>query len=304
MKLSVVVVSWNVEELLVGCLKSLFDDPSMPELEIVVVDNASSDSTVQMLSKHYPQVQVIVCQHNVGFATANNRGILRSTGDYVLLLNPDTEIKPGALAKLLEFLRLNPDVGAVGPRLLNPDGSLQLSCSPVPTLRREFKRLFHLPGMRHDGYYEMQNWDQQEPHPTDILLGACIMMPRAALDQVGLMDEDYFMYTEETDLCFRLKKAGWRLFWVPDAKIVHYGGQSTKQAAREMFLRLYQSKTLFFRKNYGAVAALLYKLLLASVSLSRLILTLLIWLQPAVQRQKSLIQAGNYWRLLSALPGM
>lgn len=304
MKLSVVIVSWNVKDLLAGCLESLYADPLMPEHEILVVDNASTDATIQMLNQQYPQVRVLESENNIGFAAANNWGIRECTGDYILLLNPDTEVKRGALAALLEYLSSNPGVGAVGPRINNPDGGLQLSCSPVPTLQSEFLRLYHLPGMRHDGYYEMQNWDQREPHPTDILLGACIMLPRVALDQVGLMDEEYFMYTEETDLCFRLKRAGWNLFWVPSAQIIHYGGQSTKQAARDMFLRLYQSKTLFFRKNYGAIPVMIYKLLLASVSVSRLFVALIAWLQPAVQRRKSLYQAGNYLRLLSALPGM
>jgi len=291
-------------DLLAGCVESLFNDPAAPVLEIFVVDNASTDGTVPMLHERYPQVHVIECQGNIGFASANNLGIRSSAGEYLLLLNPDTEVKPGAVAALLEFLVSNPDAGAVGPRILNPDGSLQHSCSPVPTLQREFRRLYHLPGIRHDGNYEMQNWDQDKPHPTEILLGACIMLPRRALVQVGLMDEDYFMYTEETDLCYRLKRAGWRLFWLPGAQVVHFGGQSTKQAAREMFLRLYQSKTLFFRKHYGAFAAFVYKLLLLSVSLSRVLLTPIAWFQPTVKRQKSLSQARNYLSLLSALPGM
>jgi len=303
-KLSVVIVSWNTRDLLAGCVESLLNDPAALELEILVVDNASKDRTVVMLHERYPQVEVIECQRNVGFARANNLGIRRSTGEYVLLLNPDTEVDPGAVAVLLDFLVSNPGVGAVGPRILNPDGSLQYSCSPVPTLKREFRRLFHLPGIRHDGNYEMQNWDQDRPHPTDVLLGACIMLPRPALEQVGFMDEDYFMYTEETDLCYRLKRTGWQLFWLPTAQVVHFGGQSTKQAAREMFLRLYQSKTLFFRKNYGVFTAFIYKLLLFSVSLSRVLLTPIAWLQPSVQRQKTLSQARNYLSLFLALPGM
>ena len=304
MKLSVVIVSWNVKDLLAGCLESLYPDLAGIAAEVIVVDNASSDDTAHMVANRYPLAQLIECPRNVGFATANNLGIRRSAGEYVLLLNPDTKIIPGAVPGMLSFLDSHPRAGAVGPRLLNPDGSLQHSCSPAPTLFGEFRRLFHLPGTRHDGYYAMEGWDAQAPHDTDILLGACILLPRKALEQVGLMDEDYFMYTEETDLCYRLRVNQWELYWLPTAQVVHFGGQSTQQAAREMFLRLYQSKTLFFRKHYGIFAALSYKILLLAVALSRIFLAAVAWFLPTAQRQKSLSQAGNYLSLISALPGM
>lgn len=162
----------------------------------------------------------------------------------------------------------------------------------------------HLPGMRPDGYYPMESWDQSKPHPTDVLMGACIMLPRAALEQIGGFDTEYFMYTEETDLCYRLGMAGWELFWQPGAEVIHFGGQSTQQAAAEMFLHLYRSKTLFFRKHRGNLATFGYKLLLAAASVSRLVMTPLAWLGSSSRRQTHLTQAGNYLRLLSALPGL
>jgi hypothetical protein len=303
LNLSVVVVSWNVKALLAGCLDSLYQQ-GPDDLEVLVIDNASTDGTPAMLSESYPQVRVLESQRNLGFGAANNLGIRQCRGQYVLLLNPDTVLKPGAIAALLGFLQAHPAAGAVGPKILNPDGSLQYSCSPAPTLQSEASRLLHLPGMRPDGYYPMEGWDQQQPHRTQVLLGACLLLPRQALEQVGGFDEEYFMYSEEVDLCYRLAQAGWELYWHPAAQVVHYGGQSTQQAAAEMFLHLYRSKTLFFRKHRGLLATLGYKLLLAATSLSRMVLAPLAWLERPPGRQMRLRQAGNYLRLLAALPGL
>jgi len=272
--------------------------------EVLVVDNASTDGSVEMARERFPQVRLMANPRNVGFATANNQAIRQSMGRYVLLLNPDTEVRPGAVEALVDFMEKNPLAGAAGARLLNPDGSLQYSCSPRPTLWREFLRLFHLPGVRPDGYYEMGDWDLSSPHKVDVLLGACLMLRREALVQVGLLDEGFFMYSEEVDLCLRLQQAGWGLYWVPESQVVHYGGQSTRQAAAEMFLMLYGNKVRFFRKHYGPLKANIYKLVLATAALARLGgASLSSLIQTAAQKQNHTL-ASNYRRLLAALPGM
>jgi hypothetical protein len=304
MKVSVVIVSWNTRPLLLRCLESIFAFPPEGEFEVFVVDNASSDGSVDMVRQQFPQVELIANRENLGFAHANNQALCRCQGEAVILLNPDTEVKPGAFQAMLAFLRENPGVGAIGPLVLNPDGTLQHSCSPTPTLYRETLRLLHLPGMRPDGYYPMQGWDRDAPRQVEILLGACILLRHAALDQIGFLDEDYFIYSEEVDLCSRLKKSGWELYWVPAAQIVHYGGQSTQQVAQEMFFRLYESKLKYFRKHRGSSAARGYKLLLGFVSLARLAFTPFALLKGPASRQQYLKLAANYRRLLAALPGM
>ncbi|MCI0519394.1 MAG: glycosyltransferase family 2 protein [Chloroflexi bacterium] len=300
-RLSVVIVSWNTAELLRACLKSVLAELPADGCEVFVVDNASTDGSAAMMHSDFPAVKLIENAENVGFARANNLALRRAQGEMILLLNPDTEVKPGALGALLRFMAAQPGAGAAGARLLNADGSLQYSCSPAPTLASEARRLFHLPGMRPDGYYPMETWSLDAPQEVDVLLGACLLLRREALEQAGPMDEDYFMYSEEVDLCRRVQKQGWKLFWVPQAQVVHYGGQSTRQAAVAMFLRLYQGKVIYFRKHHGWLKTGLYKLLLAAAAISRMVLGLLARARSAEERQGDLAMADNYRRLLFAL---
>ncbi|NIM04093.1 MAG: glycosyltransferase, partial [Armatimonadetes bacterium] len=230
--------------------------------------------------EHFPQVRLIANQENEGFSRANNRAIRQCVGDYVLLLNPDTQVMTGSLEKLVEFMENHPEAGAAGARLLNPDRSLQISCHPQPTLSRELWRLFHLDALWTYGSYDMAAWSTEEPREVDVAKGACLMLRRAAMDEVGLLDEDYFIYSEEVDLCFRIRRGGWRLFWVPQAAVIHYEGQSTKQLPLEMFLRLYRGKILYFRKNHGWGAAGAYKLILMAATLARLLVGPLALLEP------------------------
>lgn len=304
MKLSVIIVSWNTRELLAQCLESLSTSSILVDYEVFVIDNASSDGSPAMVRERFPQVRLIENEQNLGFAYANNQAIQISRGDYVLLLNSDTIIKPGAVDALVEFMQAHPRAGACGARLLNQDGSLQFSCSPAPTLVSEFKRLFHLPGVRQDGYYPMQAWDQSLARQVDVILGACLLLRKQALDQVGLLDEEYFIYSEEVDLCHRLKSIGWELYWVPQGEVTHLGAQSTRQVSEAMFLRLYQAKLIYFRKRHGPRQAFIYKLIIMAAALFRLMLTPLAWLEKPAKRQVLLSIAGNYQRLLLRLPSM
>ena len=304
MNLSIIIVSWNTRQLLEQCLASIFAHPPDGDFEVLVVDNHSDDGSAGMVKARFPQVQLIENQANTGFARGNNQAIRRSRGEYILLLNPDTVVKPGALRELAAYLDEHPTAGAAGPRLFNPDGSLQASCSPAPSLSREFLRMFHLPGIRPDGTYAMDGWDVHTPRNVDILVGACLLLRRSVLDQVGLLDETYFIYSEEVDLCKRVQQAGWRLVWVPQAQVVHYGGQSTQQVAVEMFLRLYQSKVIYFRKHHGWASALAYKLLLIAASMVRILLTPVAFLQQPAKRQRHLELSSHYSRLILTLPGM
>jgi GT2 family glycosyltransferase len=241
---------------------------------------------------------------NLGFASANNLAIRQSKGGYILLLNPDTEVKFGALETLVRFIEAHPQAGAVGARLLNPDGTLQTSCYPMPTLSRELWRLFHLDTLYTYGRYRMTRWNLDTSREVDVIQGAALLLRRDALDQVGLIDEEYFMYTEEVDLCYRLQEGGWSLHWVPQSKVIHYGGQSTKQIATEMFLCLYESKLIFMRKYYGWLAVWIYKLILLTAILTRLLLSPLAWLESPPQRQHHLTLASRYWQLAKILPDM
>jgi len=300
-ELSIIIVSWNTVGLLDACLESIMAHPAQRDFEVIVVDNASADGSAQMVRRRYPDVKLIENEKNVGFARANNQGIRQATGRYVLLLNPDTEVRPEALDTLLCFLERHEEVGAVGARILNPDETLQYSCYPAPTLLNEWLHLFHLDRERRAG---METWDVTEPRDVEVLLGACIMVRREAFNDVGFLDERFFMYSEEVDFCYRLRSSGWSLYWVPQAQVVHYGGQSTRQVATDMFLRLYEGKLLYFRKHHGRSAALLYKLILLLGSLSRLALVPFTWLEQPPRREEHRALAGRYWRLMRALPAL
>lgn len=279
--LSIVVVTWNTRDLLSRCLSSVnecLSDSSLQHAdrlshEVIVVDNHSADGTSEMVREKFSWVRLIRSEINLGFARGNNVALRRHRGRYVLLLNPDTEVRPGALQSLVRYMDTHRDVGAVGPLVLNPNGTLQVSCYPLPNLPREIWRLFHGDAVWPYGVYNMDSWSRTEPRSVDVLQGACLLVRQEALEDVGPLDEDFFIYSEEVDLCKRIRERGWNLKWIPDATIVHHGGQSTGQLAEEMFLFLYRGKMLYFRKHFGAGAERAYKVVLVFAAWLRLALT-------------------------------
>lgn len=303
MDISVLIVNWNVRDLLMRCLDSLFGEQHPFTFEVIVVDNASTDGSVEMLRQRFPQVKLIENLDNPGFAKGNIQGYALSAGRYILMLNPDTLLHPGALDKLYQYLENNSKAAGVGPDLLNPDGTRQMGCYPFPTLTREAWRLFHLDWLYAYGIYPVILWDDKTTREVDVIQGTCLLLRRKALDEVGFLDADFFMYTEEVDLCYRLKKAGWQLRWFPLAKVIHFGGQSTLQAAETMFLRLYESKILFFRKQYGNFSASFYKLILGIIAILRISISPLIWFLNPGKRAETKTMASNYRHLLAAIPG-
>ena len=253
MDLSILIVNWNTRDYTAECLHSLVATADRVELdpddrsvliygryraEAFVVDNASQDGSVSCIRERFPWAQLIENQQNIGFAPANNQAYQRSTGRYVLLLNSDTQVHPHALAALLDFMETHPRCGAGGARLLNVDGTLQPSGHPMLTPGREFWRLIFLDQIWHKATYNMHRWDVNIPRPLEVIKGACLIVRCAALEKIGaLLDEQYFMYTEEVDLCYRLLHAGWELDWIPQAVITHYGGASSKQAYNAMYVQ-------------------------------------------------------------------
>jgi GT2 family glycosyltransferase len=303
--LSIVIVNWNTRDYLSKCLHSLADDLQhfgRDRAETFVVDNASTDDSVAMLNTKFDWVKVIENDVNVGFARANNQAIMQANGRTILLLNSDTEVVSGALATLVNFLEQQPDAGVVGARLLNADGTLQPSAHPAPTLFRELWYLLHFDRFYPLATYDMDRWPIDQPHSVEVLKGACMLFRSAVLDEIGLLDEDYFMYSEEVDLCQRTVEAGWELYWEPRAVIVHYGGRSTQQVAFPMFMQLYKSKILYFRKRHGELPALAYKVILALAAAGRVLITPLAWLERQPSRARHLEMGRRYWRLLTSLP--
>lgn len=302
-RLSIVLVSWNTRDRLGRCLETVAASAARAPfgVETIVVDNASADDTLEMLAGRFPWVEVVASRTNPGFAAGCNRGIARARGALVLLLNPDTELDPDALTELVGALDAH-DAAAAGARLTEPDGALQASCSRFPTLTRELVRLLHLGRLLPSGAYPMDDWDMETVRSVDVIQGACLLVRREMLDEVGALDEEYVMYTEEVDLCRRIARAGGRIIWVPSAHVVHHGAESTRQVAEEMFFRLYESKTRYFRKHQGAIGAAAYKMVLLVASLARLVLAPLALLTPASRRRPALALARRYAALVPRLP--
>jgi GT2 family glycosyltransferase len=308
--LSIVIVSWNTCRLLDECLQSVQNELAAQagktdlHAEVFVVDNGSTDGSVEMVRTGYPDVHLIANQHNPGFAGANNQALELARGRYSLLLNPDTVVLPDGLGALVRFMDEHPRAGVAGSRLLNANHTLQPSCSPAPTLEGELWRMFHLDHFVPYGVYDMSQWSLTEARPVDSVQGAAMLVRRSAHEQVGLLDASYFMYSEEVDWCTRIKCAGWEIYWVPSSQIVHYGGQSSKQVADAMFLQLYRGKIQYFHKHWGRFATRAYKLVLALAAVVRLVLSPLALLEPYTRRRRHLGLARQYGLLLRALPGM
>jgi N-acetylglucosaminyl-diphospho-decaprenol L-rhamnosyltransferase len=264
--LSIVVLNWNVRDLLDRCLASLRSDHGA--LEIIVVDNASRDDSVAMVRAKYPQVTLIANAENRGFTGGNNQGIEAAHGRYVMVLNPDTEVLGDALDRLVAYLDGHPDVGAIGPQLLNPDRSIQSSRRRFPTLSTAFFESTWLQGIaprRVLTHYYMDDVPATTTHEVDWLNGACTVFRREVLERVGVYDaQNYFMYSEELDLCRRVKEAGWKIVYLPEAQVVHYVGQSSDQAAAARHIYFQTSKVHYFRKWHGACVADLLRAFLLS----------------------------------------
>jgi len=258
MDLSVVIVSWNVRQLLSGCLESVFASvgDSALQHEVLVVDNASSDGSASMVREHFPQVRVWENAENRGFAAGCNQALSQCSGRHVLLLNPDTLVRRDAPGVLVGFMDTMQRVGMAGPRLVYPDGSFQHSAFEFPTLAQAFLDFFpihaRLTDSKLNGRYPRADYAAGHAFRVGHPLGACIIVRRKALEQVGCLDEGFFMYCEEVDWALRFHRAVWRVYCVPMAEVAHYSGQSTQQFRDEMFVQLWRSRLRLFAKHYGA----------------------------------------------------
>ena len=254
MDLSIVIVNWNTRDHLLRCLELIRANLAAGEFEVVVVDNASSDESAELVREHVSGVTLIENSENLGYAEANNQGIAASSGDYILLLNPDTEVKPGTLDTLLAFGKSHPDAAAVGCRLVGPDGEVQRSCRSFPKplgVLFEYTGLSHLfPRSRLFGSYRMTYFDYSHDAEVDQPMASCLLISRKAWDQVGKFDQDFPIFFNEVDWCYRAKQMGWKVYFTAGAEVTHYGGASTRQVKPQMVRESHQSLCRFYEKHY------------------------------------------------------
>jgi N-acetylglucosaminyl-diphospho-decaprenol L-rhamnosyltransferase len=260
MNLAIVLLSWNTADLLADCLRSIPAGASGLDYHVIVVDNASTDGSADMVARDFPKVQLIRSSENLGFARGNNLGIRAANPDtpYLLLLNSDTIVKPVSLTNLVRFMDAYPEASAVSPRLLRPDGTPQpYAFGSDPTLSYLLRRgLAHLVLHR-----SLHHWGTDQLQAVDWISGACLMVRHVVIEHVGLLDESMFMYFEDNDWCLRMRQAGWRVYYNPQTAIVHLGGQSLKKNL-QVQNAYYNSLIYFYNKHYGRSAQRLLRLIL------------------------------------------
>lgn len=261
--LTVLVVSWNTVDLLRICLNAVLGTVGDLTHEIIVIDNGSTDGSLAMIQTHFTTVRTIRNEANLGFARANNTGLQTARGRFILLLNSDTEVRDDALQQMIAFLDAHPDVGVVGASLLNADGTSQFSYDLFPLRPRDMvcQRIVDVlcPRNTYTRQGRMARWTHTGPFEVDWVSGAALMIRREVIDEIGPLDKRFFMYAEEIDWCYRVKKAGWKVYHLPDARVVHtkQGSSAGAPALRTHLARQRDhSLELFYRKHYGWPAAI------------------------------------------------
>ena len=264
---SIILVCWNNKAYLEPCLRSLYEGGLRSSFDVVVVDNGSTDGSQEMLQLSFPDVQIIQNDHNVGLARACNQGIELSSGRHVLLLNNDTLVDGPSLQAMVDFMDETPDAGGIGGKLLNPDGSFQAGYANFSTLLEEFLVATRIGERLWEGY--PSHLDSEQVKRVGWLSSACLLLRRSALDEVGLLEEGFFIYGDEADLQYRLQKANWAVYYLPTATTLHYGGRSMDRWKRRKMV--YRGKMLFYRRNYGPLKTGILRMMLAGLSLVKLI---------------------------------
>ncbi|MER3461726.1 MAG: hypothetical protein C4342_01470, partial [Armatimonadota bacterium] len=252
--LSVTICSWNTRDYLDRCLASVLAQTEEIALEVIVIDNASEDGSVETVEQKYPSVHLIRNEQNRGFGAGHNQGFAVASGEFLMPLNSDTVVHPSCFSRLVSFLRENRDVGIAAPKLLNPDGSLQYSCRRFPTPAAALFRNTPLgklfPNNRFAREYLMQDWDHSEPRDVDWVSGAALCLRASVYREIGGFDERFFMYLEDVDLCKRVHDAGLRVVYVPDAAVTHVIGASTDRVANRMIRQFHKSMLLYYARHH------------------------------------------------------
>ena len=310
MDLSICIINWNTSNLLENCLNSIYDNPPALQFEVLIWDNGSGDNSAGMVRRRFPVVKLVTSNVNLGFTKPFNKLLERSKGRYILALHPDVSATSGALGTLVKFMDAHPEVGIAGAKLLYPDGTLNRSCFSFHTLSTELFKSFGLyklfPKSKIFGKYELTYWDHNHVREVDWVSASCLMARREAMDQVGLLDENFFVWWADVDWCYRMKLQGWKIYYVPEAKLVHYERQSF-QSGKEQFRanlvykedmyriikQACESNHYFFLKHYGSMQATILRGLMVLEFINKIIvfsLRIPLW-SGSRQRAKERIKA-------------
>jgi len=304
---SIVIVTWNGKRYALECLESLRMLKSKLSLQVIVVDNASTDGTPEAIRRQYPEVELAENSDNLGFAKGNNVGIAMSRGRYVCLLNSDVVVPPGCFETMVDYMDAHSDIGLLGPKMLSPDGGIGPSVMKLPTVWNSLCCALGLHSVFKNsdffGGYLMPNFPYDKIEDVEVLTGWFWMTPKPALDQVGGLDERFFMYGEDIDWCHRYLKAGWRVVFFPGAEALHYGAASSAQAPTRFYVEMRRANLQYFRKHYGRVRTAGYLLTTWVHELVRIAAYGALYCVKRTQRPDAALKVERSWSCLRWLSG-
>jgi len=290
---SIIIVNWNGKEYLLKCLNSLSNSVGYSG-EIIVVDNASSDGSAYLIESNYPDVKLLRNEENRGFARASNMGMRRSSGRYLCLVNSDVIVSEDCIQKLVIFMDENQEVGMVGPKVLNVDGTLQPTCKHFPSIWNSLCQALGLNNLFPKSVFFseccMRYWPHDSIRSVDTLGGCFLMVRRKALDEVDLLDEDFFFYGEDIDWCKRFHKAGWDVVFYPQAEIIHFGGASSKNAPIRFYLEMQKADLQYWRKHHGRLGQAAYWMIILLRQLVRLPVYILMYILQSDARSDAIFK--------------
>ncbi len=295
-QLSIIVVSYNTRQLLEQCIRSVYEHTTHVNFELIVIDNNSSDGSPQMIRENFENAKLICNDKNVGFGSANNQGMRISRGKFLLLLNSDTIVFKDSILKLVQLLEQQPQIGMVGPKVLNKDWSLQPSFGTYPDLKSEFLRACLLDShLTRRAINRDARINGSEPFAVDWVSGCCLMLRKPVFEQTGGFDENFFLFNEEVDWCLRARKAGWQIAYFPGAEIVHFGGKSVKQDYFTFISSRYETRLRFAEKHFHFIKKLLFRIIGVFALLVRLGL---ITFAGAANKNEQSGRRKAYWQSL------
>jgi GT2 family glycosyltransferase len=310
---SIIIVSWNTKQILSDCLQSVSDETKNHDAEIIVVDNASSDGSPELVTERFPHVKLIRNGRNLGFAGANNIGIEQSNGKYVFFINSDVIVQKGCLGRLMTYMTAHPEIGILGPRILDRSGMTQRSCMQFPTLWNTFccalalHRLF--PKSKLFGGKEMTYWPHNTIRQVEVTNGCFWMVRREALGQVGPLDETYFIYGEDIDWCKRFHDAGWKVVFFPGARAIHFGGASSSNAPIRFYIEMQRANLQFWRKHHSRFAQAVYFFITLLHQVLRVLGHMVVYLTKRRKRERAALKVKRslsciFWLLRASNNGV
>lgn len=298
MDVSIIIIAWNVRNLLQSCLESIYKETKGIKFEVIYVDNASTDGSLDMVTEKFPQVKIIKNHENKGFTTTNNQGIEIADGRYILLLNSDTIVIDNAIAKTVRFADKHPEAAIVGCKILNPNKTLQRSCFMNVSILNLLLSAIYLHKIfsknKFFGREWITWWDYNETREVDAVIGCYALVRKEAIDQVGTFNEIFFIYSDEADWCFRFRKSGWKVLFTPEAEIIHYGGQTVKCMKERFLFQLFGSKLIFMKLHRNKLAFSVARFLIALFFLLRIPYWLVMAVIQKSERKKSAQTAKTY----------